>query len=165
MVSGDVVCGIDPGLAGAIAFISDRGEFVAVYDMPTLKSTTGRRLVDAHAVAEILRLHTPAFALVERVGARPDEGAVGAFGFGQSFGVVLGILATLSLPHMLIQPAVWKKRVGIPAGAGKSASISIAKQLIPSAATQLTRVKDDGRAEALLLALEGRRMNFQPISA
>lgn len=159
MVRHATVCGIDPGLAGAIAFISDRGEFVAVYDMPTLKATTGRRQVDPHALAGILREHSPAFTLLERVGVRPGEGAVGAFGFGQSYGVVLGILAALELPHAAILPATWKRNAGVPSGAQKSASIAIAKQLVPTAASHLMRVKDDGRAEAILLAFDARRQH------
>lgn len=148
--------GIDPGLGGAVGIIGDGGEFVAVYDMPTLPTTTGRRQIDAAALAGILRQHQPVFTLLERVGARPGEGDVGAFSFGQTFGAILGVLAALELWHDLIQPAVWKRRAGIAAGADKRASVAICKRLIPGAADHLTGVKDDGRAEALLLALQGR---------
>ena len=150
------LCGIDPGLAGAVGFIDDCGEFVAVYDMPTLPTTTGRRQIDAAALADILREHQPVFTLVERVGARPGEGAVGAFSFGHTFGSITGVLAALRLPHDMVQPAVWKRRAGIPAGADKRASIAVCKRRIPSAGDHLLRIRDDGRAEALLLALEGR---------
>ncbi len=151
-----VICGIDPGLAGAVGFIGDGGEFIAVYDMPTLPTTTGRRQIDAAALAGILRQHLPAFTMAERVGARLGEGPTGAFSFGHTFGSITAVLAALGLPHDLIQPAVWKRRAGIPAGADKRASVAICKRLIPGAADHLTRVKDDGRAEALLLALQGR---------
>lgn len=150
------LCGIDPGLAGAVGFIDDCGEFVAVYDMPTLPTTTGRRQIDAAALADILRQHAPVFTLVERVGARPGEGPTGAFSFGHSFGSITAVLAALGLPHDLVQPATWKRRAGIPPGADKAASVAVCKRLLPSAADHLTRVKDDGRAEALLLALHGR---------
>lgn len=151
-----VLCGIDPGLSGAVGFITEAGEFVAVHDMPNLPATTGRRQIDAAALAGILRQHAPAFTLVERVGARPGEGPTGAFSFGHSFGSITAVLAALGLAHDLVQPAVWKRRAGIPPGADKAASIAVCKRLLPSAADHLTRVKDDGRAEALLLALHGR---------
>ena len=150
------LCGIDPGLAGAVGFIDDEGGFVAVYDMPVLPTTTGRRQIDAAALADILRQHAPVFTLVERVGARPGEGPTGAFSFGHSFGSITAVLAALGLPHDLVQPATWKRRAGIPPGAGKAASVAVCKRLLPGAADHLTRVKDDGRAEALLLALHGR---------
>ncbi len=149
-------CGIDPGLSGAVGFITEAGEFVDVYDMPTLPTTTGRRQVDAAELADLLREHSPAFTMVERVGARPGEGPTGAFSFGHTFGSITAVLAALGLAHDLVQPAVWKRRAGIPPGAGKGASVAVCKRLLPKAADHLARVKDDGRAEALLLALHGR---------
>lgn len=151
-----LICGIDPGMSGAVGFVTEAGEFVDVYDMPTLPTTTGRRQVDAAELAAILREHSPTFAMVERVGARPGEGATGAFSFGHTFGSITAVLAALGLAHDLVQPAVWKRRAGIPPGADKAASIAVCKRVLPGAAGQLTRVKDDGRAEALLLALHGR---------
>jgi len=147
-----LICGIDPGITGAIAFLTERGQFVAVADMPTLPATTGRRQIDPAALAEILRQHAPAFVMLERVGARPGEGAVGAFAFGHTFGAILGVLGALQIPHYLVQPAVWKRRAGIPPKSEKAASIAAAKQLLPSAALILTLKKHDGRAESLLIA-------------
>lgn len=147
-------CGIDPGLGGAVGFVREGAAFVAVVDMPVLITTTGRRTVDAARLAAILRDQSPAFVLVERVGPRPGEGAVGAFGFGHTFGTITAILATLGLTHDLVQPAAWKRAAGIPPGADKRVSIATALRLLPDAAAYLTRVKDDGRAEALLLAVQ-----------
>lgn len=146
--------GIDPGVAGAVGLVDHAGRFAGVEDMPVLPTTTGRRQIDPAGLAAILRQHQPAFVLVERVGPRPGEGAVGGFGFGHSFGCILGVLGALELPHDLIQPAVWKRRAGIPAGSDKNVSVITAKRALPAAAPHLTRVKDDGRAEALLLALQ-----------
>ncbi|MDP2828733.1 MAG: hypothetical protein Q8O37_09010 [Sulfuricellaceae bacterium] len=147
-------CGIDPGVSGAIGFVTEQGAFSAVLDMPTSPTTTGRKQVDFAGLAAVLREHSPAFVLVERVGSRPGEGAVGAFSFGHTFGGILAVLATLGLPHDLVQPAQWKRRAGIPPGADKGVSITTAKRLLPDATSLLARVKDDGRAESLLLALQ-----------
>jgi crossover junction endodeoxyribonuclease RuvC len=154
MTAPRLFAGIDPGLSGAVGLVHEDGSFAAVVDMPCTLTTTGRRQVDPAALAEILRQHAPAFVLVERVGPRPKEGAVGAFSFGQTFGGILAVLATLNIPHDLVQPAAWKRRAGIPPGADKRASVTTAKRLLPDAAGHLARVKDDGRAEALLLALQ-----------
>ena len=145
-------CGIDPGVSGAVGLVREDGTFAAVHDMPTLPTTTGRRQVDFARLAAILREHGPAFVLVERVGPRPGEGAVGAFAFGHTFGGILGTLAALAVSHDVVQPASWKRRAGIPPGADKRASIVTAVRLLPDASAHLSRVKDDGRAEALLLA-------------
>jgi len=146
--------GIDPGVSGAVGFVLADGSFSDVLDMPTLATTTGRRQIDFAALAAILRDHAPAFVLVERVGSRPGEGAMGAFAFGMSYGGILGTLGALALPHDVVQPASWKRKAGIPPGAPKAASIAQALRLLPDAASHLARKKDDGRAEALLLALQ-----------
>ena len=149
-----VFCGIDPGVSGAVGIVGESGQFVTVHDMPTVTATTGRRQIDCAHLAAILRQHGPAFTLVERVGSRPGEGAVGAFAFGLTYGAILGILGGLALSHDVVQPASWKRRAGIPPGADKRASIATAGRLLPDAASHLTRIKDDGRAEALLIALQ-----------
>lgn len=157
--------GIDPGIGGAIGVVNEAGQFVVVHDMPTLPTTTGRRQVDAAALAHLLRDLCPAFALVERVGARPGEGAVGAFAFGHTFGSITAVLAALAMPYDLVQPAAWKRRAGIPPGADKGVSIATAKRLLPAAAGCLARVKDDGRAEALLLAMQAWERRAAPANA
>jgi len=145
-----------------VGFVHADGGFHSVHDMPIQMTTTGRRAVDFAALAEILREHKPAFTLVERVGSRPNEGAVGAFSFGMSYGGIIAVLAVLALPHGVIQPATWKRRAGIPAGAPKGVSVAVCKQVLPTTASRLTRIKDDGRAESLLLALQSRARSFSP---
>ena len=62
-------------------------------------------------------------AFVEHVSVRPGEGAVGAFAFGRSRGVIEGVLGALGVPIAFITPASWKPALGL-AGASKDASIS-----------------------------------------
>ena len=147
-----LICGIDPGISGAVGFLTETGDFHAVFDMPVVTNTTGRKQLDGLGLAAILRRLPPAIAMIERVGPRPGEGPTGAFSFGHSLGVIVGVLAALEIPFQFVQPAVWKRAAGIPTGADKAASIAVARQLIPSAGDHLTRIKDHGRAEALLLA-------------
>jgi len=149
--------GIDPGLTGAIAVLDDAGSLLALHDMPTQATTTGRNEISASALADLLRQYPNTPATIERVGARPGEGAVGAFSFGHGFGTVLAVLATLSHPTRLVQPAVWKRWAAIPPGADKQASIGTAARMVPSAASHLTLRKHDGRADALLIGLYGLR--------
>jgi crossover junction endodeoxyribonuclease RuvC len=94
---------------------------------------------------------------VENVGARPGEGAVGAFAFGRSTGVVEGVLSALSIPATHIAPASWKRAVGLPAGrdAAKDAARAEAIRRWPGRAAMFARVKDDGRADAALIGLAG----------
>lgn len=79
-----VVLGIDPGVSGAIAVMSPTGDLVDVFDMPILNDgSKGRATVNAPLLASIIRETGATTAFVEFVGARPGEGAVGAFVFGR----------------------------------------------------------------------------------
>jgi len=129
------------------------------------KKPKTRREYDRPALAEIFwrikeksdELNEEVFLLIEEVGVQPRDGKVGAFQFGKGFGILLGIAAAVGFDAKLVRPGEWKKRMFGMAGSSKAESIASAKALFPDAADQLTRVKDDGRAEAILLAEYARR--------
>ena len=156
-MSGHVI-GIDIGVVGGIAVLSRAGELVSVHDMPVLADgPAGRRSVNAPLLAEIICKSTATSAYVEHVSARPKEGAVGAFAFGRSKGVVEGVLAAAGLPVAFLTPQVWKRVIGIPPGkdGAKDLARSEAIRRWPAHAGLFARVKDDGRAEAALIGLAG----------
>ena len=122
-----LVIGIDPGLGGALALL-----------------------------AATVRAWGAGLAYVELVGPRPGEGAVGAFGFGRSFGCIVGVLGALAVPVETVAPAWWKRRVGIPPGADrKDEARSKAIARWPAMADRFARKKDDGRAESALIGVAG----------
>jgi crossover junction endodeoxyribonuclease RuvC len=77
-----------------------------------------------------------------------------AFAFGRSRGVVEGILGAVGIPATFIAPAAWKRAVGLSL-ANKDAARSEAIRRWPTHAALFARVKDDGRAEAALIAVAG----------
>ena len=81
----------------------------------------------------------------------PGQGVSSTWTTGYGFGVWLGVLAALALPHTRVRPAIWKRAMGL--GKDKEQARLRAIQLFPSA--DLRRKKDHGRAEALLLAWYG----------
>ena len=100
------ILGIDIGASGAIALLTREGELLEVHDMPTLHDgPKGRRTVNAPLLASIVFKSHAAAAFVEFVGARPGEGAVGAFAFGRSRGVIEGVLGAAGIPVAFIAPA------------------------------------------------------------
>lgn len=155
--------GIDPGLNGALAFYEpERGSLVLI-DMPTetfLKRKKGRmvksRIVSAEGLVAVLDAHAlrrgGIHATVEKVGAMPGQGVTSMFNFGDGSGVVRGVLAGLMIPYERETPQVWKRAVGIPFGADKGASRERAASVFPAYASAFARKKDDGRADAALLA-------------
>jgi crossover junction endodeoxyribonuclease RuvC len=160
-IGGSLVLGVDIGSRGAIALVSWDGaslDLVDVLDMPCLNDgPAGRRAVNPPLLAEIVAKAHASKAYVELVGARPGEGAVGAFAFGRSRGVVEGVLGALSVPVAHIAPASWKRAVGLPMGreGAKDVARSAAIRRWPAKAHLFARVKDDGRAEAALIAVAG----------
>jgi crossover junction endodeoxyribonuclease RuvC len=96
---------------------------------------------------------------IERVRAMPDRssgvarkmGAQSSFNFGDGFGQLKAVFRALRLEPVLVEARSWKNYYGLPND--KEASRALAVKRFPSAATQLARKKDNGRAEALLIAL------------
>lgn len=155
-----MIVAIDPGLSGAIAHLKDDGRFCCCTDMPRVG-----KMVDAAGLALFLKEQmvvgfAPVRVILEHVGAMPGQGVTSMFSFGVSFGITLGVVATLRLPLELVRPAVWKRDMGL--SKNKEASRLKALQLFPDAADMLKRKKDEGRAEALLLGLWfARRLQVQ----
>ncbi len=150
--------GIDIGAKGALALMDESGALLDVADMPILRDgPKSRPNVNAPLLAEIIYRWHATQAFVEYVGARPGEGPTGAFSFGRSKGVIEGVCAAAGLPVAFLTPPVWKRAVGIPPGkdGAKDAARSEALRRWPGQAGLFARVKDDGRAEACLIAVAG----------
>jgi len=146
-----ILMSIDPGLSGAIAvFIDD--VLIDIVDTPTHELTRNnktKRQISASELASIFTQHHPDHVVVEKVTAMPGNGATSMFSFGRSFGIIEGIIAAYNIPVTYVMPAVWTK--GIGRGLGKDASRARACELYPAHQQRFARVKDDGRADAVLI--------------
>lgn len=152
------VLGVDIGVTGGVAILSDSGELLSVHEMPCLHDgPKNRRTINAPILASIVYQSHATRAFVERVGPRPGEGAVGAFAFGDCKGVVRGVLAACAIPCIFIQPAAWKREVGIPPGkdGAKDAARAQAIRRWPGMAELFRHKNDDGLAEAALIGIAG----------
>lgn len=141
------IMGIDPGLKGAISFyFPDAPERVSVEDMPVVAG-----MVDAVTLAQRVAQLRPDVAIVELVGSMPGQGVSSTFKFGEGCGVVRGVLAGLNIPVHYASPQRWKKHFRL--SADKEESRRRALELFPVSGAAFARKKDDGRAEAALIAL------------
>ena len=135
-----IYIGIDPGKSGCIAFIDSDSErdpwFVNCDETP-------KDIADAIADTSGF---WPCFALVERVSSSPQMGVKSAFTFGQSFGMIEGMLAMAEIPHEQITPQKWMRQLQCLTKGDKNVTKRKAQELYPS-------VKITHRnADALLLA-------------
>lgn len=152
-----MILGVDPGLKGGLALFDAVGGKLVVMDMPVVTITKAKKTkheVSAAMLAAALREFAPLIdrAFIEKVGAMPGQGVTSMFSFGRSVGTVEGVLAALSIPTYYVTPQTWQAFVRIK---GKEESRGRAAQLFPAFADQFTRAKDDGRADAALIAWFG----------
>lgn len=152
------ILGVDPGIHGAVAVLDKTGALVEVLDMPTVEVKVGKAMkqrISPELLANELRgraEYTTA-AYIEAVSASPQMGVSSAFAFGEALGIVKGVLAALHIPVTLVPPAKWKRDMAL--NQSKDGSRAKAIALWPAQAGEFKRVKDDGRAEAALIAKWG----------
>jgi len=152
------ILGIDPGPGGARAFLHADGA-LEIFDMPVHRLQRGgkvKREIDRYEPARLIDTHGPVVhAFVEQVGAMPGQGVTSMFRFGRSLGIVEGVLSAGFIPTDYVAPRKWRSGLGVRAG--KDDSRARASALMPAHAGLWTRMKDNGRAEAALIALFGQR--------
>jgi crossover junction endodeoxyribonuclease RuvC len=149
--------GIDPGLSGGLALLK-AGKIVSAWNMPTLtvvKNRKNRRNLDTEEVAKIMtcRPGECVTAIIEQQQAYKGQGVSTTFTTGKNYGVLLGLLDGLDIPFKIVTPQAWKKALKL--GKDKQLSFDLANKLFPDAGHFWKRKKDDGVAEAALLAHYG----------
>lgn len=93
-------------------------------------------------------------AVVEEVGARPEQGVSAMFTFGLVLGCLLGALTAAKVPLVLVTPQDWKKSArlsGLGRDESKDAARAAAKELWPAHDKLLKVKKNHGLAEAALM--------------
>jgi crossover junction endodeoxyribonuclease RuvC len=154
------ILGIDPGLSGAAAVIDGRtGALLHVFDMPVVdvKHKNGTRHEIAPALLHQALIDAPAYglAIIEEVQAMKGQGVTSMFRFGQSFGMIQGVVASRGIRTVMVRPQAWKKALGLNSDAEISRARAL--QLWPDQSDFFKRKMDHNRAEAALIAEWGRK--------
>lgn len=148
----DTLCimGVDPGVSGAIAFYyPSHPNNISIYDMPSI----GKE-VNCAELRSLIQQYRPDFSVVEQVHAMPRQGVSSSFNFGVSYGMVRGVISACGVPQHLVSPSKWKKYLCLSSDKEVSRRLAI---LTWPESEHFNRKKDDGRAEAALLALYGSK--------
>ena len=122
------------------------------------------RVVNPIALAEIIRRWSPTEAIVERVHAMPAQGVSSTFKFGHTAGRIDATVLLCGVPMRLVTPRQWKRYFRL--GPDKEDARRLAIERHPRIADRLDRKKDEGRAEALLIAtyhLEKRNRHHESV--
>ena len=149
----DHYLGIDPGKSGAICAInSDGNAWVVVKADRPYKEIY-------HELWHATCIKGRCFAVIENVHSMPMQGVASTFKFGESFGMLLGLLATTDVDYVKVSPAVWCKELGLKKGKEESNTDwknrhkQLAQELFPE--VDVTHAT----ADALLIAEYCRRTN------
>lgn len=158
------ILGIDPGVHGGYALVDRQGKLLEAGHFP-LRLDAKKDRIDGPALARVLAGLVPTAAYIEAVGSRPRQ--AGQFQFGLTTGMIHGILHAQNVPLTAIAPTAWKTALGLRRGEDvtkaqmKSAARALATKCFPASSARFARVKDDGVAEAALLALHGLLLYVQ----
>ena len=148
-----IYMGIDPGFSGAWGMINTHGQYIQTGDMHNDTKQINSKLVVYEI--QMARANDDMVIVLEAVHSMPNQGVSSSFKFGMAYGVALSIAERFSCPWQLVTPQRWKKDMQL--SSDKKESLAMARQLWPAAPLQ--RQKDNGRAEALLMAEWFRRQD------
>lgn len=177
--------GIDPGLNGGIAKVPGQYDkkFGIIKDIQLFKTPViGGRDYDIQAMKDILMppmaivsasidrkkvapliIHD-LFVVIEQQIAMPGQGLSSTLQTGKGFGIWLGLIAGLQIPHQVVMARAWQTRMftGVSGKLEpKQKSEIVAKRLFPSAdfrkSTRATKA-DDGLTDAACIAEYARRI-------
>ena len=149
------IIGIDPGLSGGIAVL-ENNKVLNIFDMPVMsEGKKNKRQLNSAQLATLIKKNIEpneeVVVVVEQVNAMPGQGVTSMFNFGQTFGAIKGICATLELPIFFVRPAKWKKHFTL-INSSKDSSRTKAIEMYPTLSNQLTKKKDVNKSDAILIA-------------
>lgn len=145
-----MILGIDPGIVGGWAFVTDDGALVGAGDLP-VAGTGAQRMVSGPLLRGIIEPWGPTRAIIEDVHSMPKQGVASSFKFGRALGVAEGVLDGMGIPVSWVSPAKWKKALSLSSDKEQSRQRAIRQW--PAQASLFARKMDHGRAEAALIAL------------
>jgi hypothetical protein len=158
--------GIDPGLGGGIALLSDEGAIIDRSPWPTIKLGKGRD-TDILALARCVEANPGATYALEDPG-KHAPGASGLVSMRDTFSIARTLLVVHRVRHEIVsRPLVWQrefwKKPKMPKGKKfdtKAAALAAARRLWPGEdflATNRSTKPHDGIIDALLIAEYARR--------
>lgn len=112
-----LVIGVDPGASGGIAVVDSYSGSIAVSCWKIDKSES----VTASVFKSIKmgrRMGESIVAYVEKVHSFSGQGVKSCFSFGQSYGMLRGMLAAFAIDIVDVTPQKWQKSLGCRSGKG-----------------------------------------------
>ncbi|KAI5411751.1 variant 5 [Lathyrus oleraceus] len=141
-------------------------QHMQVFDSPHVQLLVGkrtRRRLNANSIFQLVRsFDAPpgTTAYIEQSIPFPKDGKQGWWSGGFGYGLWIGILVSSGFTVVPVPSFTWKAKFELSGSkTAKDDSRKLASTLFPSLSSLLSRKKDHGRAEALLIAAYGKDQN------
>lgn len=151
-----VILGLDPGVSGAATLIDCDQAKLFTFNMPTVEVVTNKKTkkeIDEWSLFLLLTTVHITYSFIEQVNGMTGQGATSIFNFGKAYGAQRMAVACAGQKYQLVSPAKWKKAMGVTSD--KETSLEAIRERAPACEQFFKRKKDNGRAEASLIALWG----------
>jgi hypothetical protein len=160
-----IVCGIDPGLQGAICVLSKEREILELQVMPLLGSELDIPTLMS-MLLEFKLKYDISLCVLEKSQCRPGQSAQSGLKIGRNYGILEGLIASLRIPYREVAPQTWtkslmayKKPLNAPKSKlyklGKERNVREAQKRYPNVdlkGTERSKVAHLGKVDALLIA-------------
>lgn len=145
-----MICGIDPGLNGGIAFLSDG---IVIAERTPVITYKKKKYLDVGSIVAILQKQEPSHIFIEKQQAMPRQGVASTFRTGFGYGIYIGLFIALGFKYTEVSPRTWKKELGVTSN--KDEARARATEIFPHAARLWQKKVEDGVAEAAMIAHYG----------
>ena len=142
-----MICGIDPGLNGGIAFLSDG---IVIADRTPVLTFQKKKYLNVGNIVALLQKHEPSHIYIEKQQAMPRQGVSSTFRTGFGYGIYIGTFIALGFEYTEVPPRTWKKALGVTSD--KDQARARATEIFPHAASLWQKKVEDGVAEAAMIA-------------
>lgn len=156
------IIGIDPGLSGGIAMLNIAEPQIIIYDVMPIINGEHREL-DTTRIYNLFKMYTEVHVVIEKAQSMPGQGVASSFTIGRNYGILVGMLCGLKLPHSIVHPRTWQKVMfrDVRHDDTKQASLVVSQRLWPNEdfkQSERCKKAHDGITDACMLAEYGRRM-------
>lgn len=125
-----------------------------VMRIPVIKGKSNT-VLNVAGIVQTIDDWDPDHVFIERQQSMPGQGVASSFRTGQNYGILVGILAGMRYPVTTVSPVTWKRLMQAPRD--KKLVRQRATEIFPGCAQDWRLTRDDGLAEAALIAEYGRR--------
>lgn len=154
-----MILGVDPGLQGALVWISEGGGLLKHARIPIAK-VGSKRHYNGAALLELLETpEPPRMVVIERLAARQTTSGTTGISMGRSLGRLEGMCDALRYPYETVPPATWKRKM-LGTGSEPATAPLLAAQRWPELAAPLSVKAAWGIADAAWIAEWWRRSNL-----